>query len=81
MSVERDCLRASDRLSEVARAGEKALRNRSQDQAFAGDCFSRLSRLLDRPVPDFLALSNSIASYLPLPHCRISFSELIPRSV
>jgi hypothetical protein len=32
--------------------------NRSQNQAFEGDCFSHLSRLLDRPTPDFLALSQ-----------------------
>src|ERR1700736_716154 len=32
--------------------------NRSQNQAFEGDCFSHLSRLLDRPTPDFLALSS-----------------------
>jgi hypothetical protein len=31
--------------------------NRSQNQAFEGDCLNHLSRLLDRPIPDFLALS------------------------
>jgi hypothetical protein len=35
--------------------------NRSQNQAFEGDSFSHLSRLLDRPTPDFLALSFSRA--------------------
>jgi hypothetical protein len=29
----------------------------AQNQAFEGDCFSHFSRLLDRPTPDFLALS------------------------
>ena len=31
--------------------------NRSQNQAFEGGCFNHLSRLIDRPTPDFLALS------------------------
>jgi len=31
--------------------------NRSQNQAFEGGCFNHHSRLLDRPTPDFLALS------------------------
>ena len=32
--------------------------NRSQNQAFEGGCFNHLSRLIDRPTPDFLALST-----------------------
>ena len=31
--------------------------NRSQNQALEGGCFNHLSRLIDRPTPDFLALS------------------------
>ena len=31
--------------------------NRSQNQAFERGCFNHLSRLIDRPTPDFLALS------------------------
>ena len=34
--------------------------NCSQNQAFEGVCFNRLSRLLDRPTPDFLALSSHL---------------------
>jgi len=37
--------------------------NRSQNQAFEGDCFSHLSRLLDRSTPDFLALSKKLSKY------------------
>jgi hypothetical protein len=38
--------------------------NRSQNQAFEGGCFKHHSRLLDRPTPDFLALSFRVLKEL-----------------
>src|ERR1700693_484125 len=37
--------------------------HRSQNQAFAGGSFNHHSRLLDRPTPDFLALSVSVLAH------------------
>jgi hypothetical protein len=43
--------------------------NRSQNQAFEGDCFSHLSRILGSPpTPDFLALSLNATGFVSQAH-------------
>jgi hypothetical protein len=51
--------------------------NRSQNQAFEGSCLKHPSRLLDRPIPDFLALSVGCRGAVP-PSRRVAVRGFDP---